>query len=249
MRQLKHIVFFILQPLLLPMLCSCDEGDIIEEFKLQLSDGYAVAIEGQPQGLDSWPEGYNMAVAGFAQGDSFPAIAKQYNSYTTKDGVFTLNSIPENVSTIEVCVLSSINKRMATIKKLIDVDRESGNIEINQAVTFNAADIDCRMFTALQNNIFTRKCAGCHGQGEKPAAGLYLTEGKSYENLYKKLSAKDNTTSRVEPSDAENSMLYKVLSTEAVAGVTSWHYDHSKFCTESELKIIKDWINSGAENQ
>ena len=84
--------------------------------------------------------------------------------------------------------------------------------------------------------IFNRSCTGCHG-GVKKAGGLSLiTKEEAYGKTENGLG--------IVPGNAEDSMVYKLIT----------HEDPSKRMpfektplTEDEIKLIKDWINAGAQ--
>ncbi|MCH2209318.1 MAG: DUF1553 domain-containing protein [Lentisphaerales bacterium] len=84
--------------------------------------------------------------------------------------------------------------------------------------------------------IFNRSCTGCHG-GVKKAGGLSLiTKEEAYGKTENGLG--------IVPGNAEQSMVYKLIT----------HEDPSKRMpfektplTEDEIKLIKDWINAGAQ--
>jgi hypothetical protein len=89
--------------------------------------------------------------------------------------------------------------------------------------------------------IFNRQCTGCHGG----SGGLTLTAGASYNNLVN-INAQSSCPSlkRVLPNDAANSVLYK-----KVSGTTCGsRMPTGSALSTSDITLVRDWINQGANN-
>jgi len=89
--------------------------------------------------------------------------------------------------------------------------------------------------------VFNANCINCHGT----SGGLNLTAGVSYSQLYH-IPASSSCTSlhRVFPNDADNSVLYK-----KVAGITCGsRMPLGGSLSQTEINLIHDWINQGAQN-
>ncbi|MGA3286906.1 MAG: hypothetical protein ABSD46_05750 [Bacteroidota bacterium] len=91
--------------------------------------------------------------------------------------------------------------------------------------------------------IFNSQCAGCHGGG---LGGLTITAGNSYNNLVN-VNAQLNCTSlkRVLPFDAANSALYRRVSGTTTCGE---QMPQGGALSASDITLIRDWINQGANN-
>ena len=89
----------------------------------------------------------------------------------------TLPNIGSEVKTIELCVTNRLRKRVLTYQSL-DAASISGD-----TLYMEAGQVDVHMYAAIQENIFDKTCAQCHGGSTSPAAGLYLTADKSHANL------------------------------------------------------------------
>lgn len=76
-----------------------------------------------------------------------------------------------------------------------------------------------------------------------PAAGLYLTEGKSHKALVDVVADKSEKGLKlVEPGSAEESFLHIILHENILK------YDHTNIITTSgTLTLLDDWINNGAK--
>jgi len=97
-------------------------------------------------------------------------------------------------------------------------------------------------FSSQIQPIFNRQCTNCHGS----SGGLSLTAGASYNNLVN-VNAQSSCPSlkRVLPNDAANSVLYK-----KVSGTTcgSQMPTTGGALSTSDIALIRDWINQGANN-
>lgn len=224
-------------------LSSCDDGDIVEEMNFSVNEGYVVKLNGSLRNLDQWSSSqYQVVVAAFSAQDSYPILAKAVPFQDSLD--FLFDGINPTCESIELCVLNLINKRVVTLAPVFERSEEPDR-KLSDTIAYNMKGVDVGMFSTIQNNILTKRCAYCHGKGETPAAGLYLTEGQSYASLVNVASQKIDSLKRVAPGDAEHSMLYKVL-TEYEEGC-GWHYDHTKFFYGNSMSnLVKEWINAGA---
>jgi hypothetical protein len=90
--------------------------------------------------------------------------------------------------------------------------------------------------------IFNSQCTGCHGG----YGGLTITAGVSYNNLVNIPAQSSSCPSlkRVLPHDAANSVLYK-----KVSGTTCGsRMPTGGALSTSDITLILDWINQGANN-
>ena len=216
-------------------LSACDDGDIIENLSTEHS-GKTVKIAASVSRIENWPSGYSVVIAGF--GDSHYADISK-NIFPETADTLVLKGIGTNVKTVEICVINRLRERVATFYKS-DISADNSD-----EIILEAGAIRADMFNAIQNAIFTPTCAACHGGGKSAAAGLYLSEGNSYDALVNVTSAKATDSSlRVVPGDAGNSFMYKVVT--GTDGVLS--FDHSNMITEEKyVKLIENWITKGIE--
>lgn len=220
------------------LLSSCDEGRIYDDYDLTTRDGAVALLTGEISGVDSWGDGYNVAIAGF--GDEEYAIVSKNIGQPVDGNTYRveLSGISSEVKTVELCIVNRLRRRVATFAS-VNLDATSDTIRLA------VGDKNVSMFNAIQQQVFNTTCANCHGSSNFAAAGLYLTEGKSYDNLVGVKSRKMTDMMRVNPGNADQSVLYSILSSTASA---SWNYDHSvEVVDNTTLTLIKDWINSGAK--
>ena len=243
--KIKHLLLLgcTLAATLLGSLTSCDDGNIREENDFYIDEGYVVRVSGTLKNMDQWGSKYQIVVAAFSAQDSYPLLAKSL-PVTEKKQDFKFEGINPNCESIELCVLNPINKRVATLATIYSRTADP-NHKLADTIYFKADNLDAGMFANIQKNIFSKRCAYCHGMGETPAAGLYLTEGNSYSNLVGVTSKKIDSLKRVDPNNAKGSMLYKVLT--EYSNDCGWHYNHTNFFYGNAMSnLIKEWINNGA---
>ena len=189
---------------------SCDDGKIYDENNQTEREGGTVKLTAQINGIDSWPGGYSVVLAGFTPDNAFAQTAKGISQ--TADG--TINSF-----------------------YTADYTEQADTIRLD------AGKLDAGMFNSIQTEIFNRSCTACHGGSTEPAAGLYLTEGKSYKALVDVVADKSEEGLKlVKPGSAEESFLHVILHENIVK------YDHTNvITTSSTLTLLDDWINNGAK--
>ena len=229
------------------LITACDDGDIVEKIVYQ-QDGIKVAVSAQMTGLNSWPEGYTVTLSGFEQQRNdkeiaeYSEISKQILS-SDGDINISLGGIPQSVNYLEITVINRIRQRTLTLWQHELTPDEKGS---RDTIKINAGAINAGMFNYIQKEYFNNSCANCHGLGEHAAAGLYLSEGKSFAAMVGAKSAKRPEINVVTPSDTANSTLHLILRGN-FPEVKHNHKD--KLATEQDKDIIDMWILSGAKNE
>ena len=224
------------------MLASCDDGRIYPE-TVTLSEGKTVQVFGVLNGLENWPGAYRISVAGFEQADDeYAAVSKVITSSDVVDGKVSieLSGIKDNVTLVRLCVLDRLRKHIVTFKE-VDISKAT------ETVKMDVGTVDISMLNAIQLSYFSTTCANCHGASNRVAAGLYLTEGRSYGALVDVDSKKVEGRKLVEPNNASVSM---VLNQESVEGIGMNHRDLVSEKNEMTiLPLIDSWINNGAKEK
>ncbi len=96
--------------------------------------------------------------------------------------------------------------------------------------------------------IFTRRCAigGCHSVNSARAE-LVLVAGHAYDSLVNKRAYLNSALDRVEPGDAANSWLVRMIEDDDVARL---HYSRMPLggqpLTDNQIATIVNWIENGA---
>ena len=244
-RQLMALSFIICHLSFSAALISCDDGRIYPETVIT-SEGKTVILEGVLDGLDSWTSSYRVSIAGFEDADDeYASVSKVISASDVIDGKVNveLSGIEENVTLVRLCILDRLRKHIVTFSE-VDVSKAT------EVVKMDLGTIDISMFNAIQQAFFNTTCANCHGASNRAAAGLYLTEGKSYEALVDVDSKKVEGKKLVGTNNASNSVLHMVLNQQKVEGISMDHRDLVSEKNEMTiLPLIDSWINNGAKEK
>lgn len=219
--------------------CACDDGLIPEVDVTPQTGGYVAKLSGHITGIKQWSAPYTLVLAGFEDGSDYATVQK---NLTAEDGDISivLSNIPTETKRVELCVTNTLRKHVVTLASINIADAAGDTIRLD------VGQLHASQFATLQQQVFSTTCANCHGGSTHAAAGLYLTEGKSYESLVNCASTKETDRMRVLPGDADNSVLYKALATD-VSADGKWRYDHtSEVVDENICSLIRNWINAGA---
>ena len=240
---MKKYIFASLFVLSLLGLTSCDDGRIYPE-TVKLSEGKTVVLEGVLNGLENWPGAYRVSIAGFENADDeYASVSKVITSSDVTDGKVSieLSGIKDEVKIVRLCVLDRLRKHIVTFK-------ETDISTATETVRMDVGTVDISMLNAIQQSYFNTTCANCHGASNRAAAGLYLTEGRSYNAMVGVASTKVEGRKLVEPNDANNSVLHMVLNQQSVEGISMAHRDLVSEKNElTILPLIDSWINNGAK--
>lgn len=232
---MKFYNYIILASAILGSLSSCDEGRIYNDDTVQTEEGGAAHFSGSVTGADTWSQGYTLALAGFEDGNDYALISKNID-FSASNGKcdVTLSGIPADVTTIELCAIDRLRRRVASF---ISADY---NTQVNLQIS--AEMVDMSMSGAIQTEIFNTTCVQCHGGNGHAAAGLELLAGNSFANLISIPSRKMPGIDRVTPGKSEESELFLILDTDVSA---DWNYDHSvEVVRQEKLDLIRNWIDN-----
>ena len=240
---MKNYIFATLLGLVMLSVTACDDGRIYPE-TAATAEGKTVVLEGVLNGLDNWASNYRVSIAGFEDAsDEYASVSKVITSSDIKDGKVSieLSGLQGDIKLVRLCILDRLRKHIVTFNE-VDVSNAT------ETVRMDVGTVNISMFNAIQQNYFNTTCANCHGASNRAAAGLYLTEGKSYQALVDADSKKVEGKKLVEPNNAANSVLHMVLNQQKVEGVSM---DHRDLVSEKNeltiLPLIDSWINNGAK--
>lgn len=222
------------------LLASCDDGRIYPNDAAGLeSEGRVAKITGTITGQDTWAEGYEVVLAAF-DGESDYALTAKNIPLHGSDIDMTMTSIPNDARTVELCVINRLRQRVATMLAA-DIAATAGTLD---TIRLSAGTVDAGMFAILQDNVFTPRCATCHGGGQTAAAGVRLTAGSTYASTVGVPSRRVEGRNIVEPGNSEESVLNMMLRTDISS---TWGYDHGNAdLSDSWKELITKWIDNGA---
>lgn len=233
---------YALYSLLMLLLVSCDDGRVEEKYS-DVVEGRSVHLTAVVNGEETWPKGYDLALAGFRADDEYAAAVRLLRP--ADDGVVdvTLTALPAEITSLELCIVNTLHQRVVTFAKL-----EGKDINASNHIEFEAGNANVAMFNAVQTEFFDRRCISCHGGSTTAARGLYLTAGQSYAHLVGVESKRMPGQLLVAPGSTKNSVLYQVVTTDVSA---TWGQSHTDMLNpekdERLVNLLFDWINAGAE--
>lgn len=236
---MKKYILFGGYLLLLAYITSCDDGRIYEKTETLSEEGRTLKMSGKINGISKWPDGYNVVVAGFSDESEYAVVTKTIPAVEDDEIQVTMTGVSDKVTTIELCVINKLRKRVISFQSMDDLTA------VDDTILMDVGTVNVGMYHGIQEKVFNTTCAHCHGGGSSAAANLYLTEGKSYEALVNRPSKKVDGMLLVKPDSAQESVLHTLLNTTISS---TWGYDHSKEIVSSPiLTLIDDWINNGAQ--
>ena len=221
---------------LLAVTAPRDDGRLYADRLIIPEEGRVVKLTATLEGLDTWSDGYSIVLAGFEDGSDYTVIAKSVQAADDGTVDITMSGVAEEVTTLEVCAINRIRKRVATYYELDCSTLGDDTIRID------AGRLDVGMFATIQQDIFDRTCTGCHGEGR----WLDLSAGTSYQTLVGQPSTVFEGRTRVLPGSAAESVLYTILTTSESADLGTDHQTQFTL-SEEQFALIGDWIDDGAK--
>lgn len=213
---------------------ACDDGRIYPvDADLSGDNGMRVIMTGTITGAGTaYESGYTLALAAFDDGNEFAVVSK-----TVGDGseAVELVNVSPSVSSIELCVINTLRKRIATLAS-IPVSGSAG-----ERVEFEIGDVDASQFAVINHEIFSTTCIQCHGATGHAAAGLDLRAEEAYGMLVGVASTVEDGMQRVCPGDAAASTLWRAVATDVSS---SWSFHHNNLLTPDRCGFIENWINN-----
>ena len=225
-------------------LTSCDDGRIYEKEIVIPQEGLTLKMTGNISNIASWPNGYSIVVAGFNDDSEYAVVSKIVPNPETDGGEVTveMSGITDEITDLEFCIVDRLRRRVHTFYKV------SVNSAVDNVVTMNIGHQDVGMFGVVQSEVFTPSCIGCHGGSSAggASAGLYLTDGRSYDALVNRPAECNPDMLLVEPGNAAESFLTLILNRSGDTG-----QDHTDILAAKRktilLSLIEDWIDNGAQ--
>ena len=98
---------------LLALAASCDDGRLYADRLILPEEGRVVRLTATLDGLDTWADGYSVVLAGFGEGSDYAVIAKSVQAADDGTVDITMSGVAEEVTTLEVCAINRIRKRIA----------------------------------------------------------------------------------------------------------------------------------------
>lgn len=226
-----------------PTLSGCDDGDI-RPAAGNNAGNRNFTVTARFCETDAWPEEYTLALAAYDHRENAVPLVKTIVSRPESDGtekIIYLANVPAQARWIAVSLLKGSVRQY----DYYAADISGGETDIILTVE----PIHLAGLSHIQKLVFDNNCSRCHGANGTPAAGLNLTEGKSFDNLVNRpASCATGGAIRVLPGDAGKSFLHRMLTdNETEANRTG--LNHTDMLDAADLAaLVASWINHGAEN-
>lgn len=219
------------------MASGCDDGKIYPDDSTIEATGLTLTMKGDISGCGQYEgSSFTVALAAFEEGNEFAVVSKNLSDGS---GDITVTNVDRDISTVEVCIINRLRKRIFTLASQSVAGTTGGDI------IFNAGDVDVSPFAAISNGIFATTCLQCHGATGTAAAGLDLSPGKAYSDMVNVPSSVADGEMIVSPGNASASTLWQIVATDIS---DSWRFDHSNLLTSDQSSFIEFWINNGAHD-
>ena len=219
---------------------SCDEGRIEEKEIVIPESGFTLKLTGTISGLSTWSSTYELALAGLTSDGSVSLYRIIEND---GDVSIDLSGITESIAEVQLCIMERASRKSVIAYQ--EIEQDNFNAEDN-IIKMDVGTLDVSMYNSIQKYIFDDKCISCHGSQGGAPRGLFLTSGKSYENLVNKASKSNPDYLLVKPNNANGSYLPLILSENGHLG-----HDHADILDARKssdlVAVIKNWINNGAK--
>ena len=105
---MKNYILFL--SLFMFVFASCDDGRLYQDRLIVPEEGRVVKLHVNMSGVDTWPDGYTVVLAGFNDDKEYSLIAKSIPNNGDVDMVMA--GIGEDVTSIELCVTNRIRERV-----------------------------------------------------------------------------------------------------------------------------------------
>lgn len=236
---ISPLCMFIVSFGLIASLSSCDEGKIYPE-EISHYKTYA-NLTVDLKGEKAFPQKELLVLAGFGDDETTPITTAVIPEPTSAHNIVKARlGLKGDEKYISICIVTKGTTR-SVVYEFYRYDLASvPDEEISLPIT----ELDLSPFDRVQNQIFNKNCIACHGGSTGAAGKLYLTEGKSYENLVNRVAplSKEGKVF-VKPGEPDDSFILDVLSSDIVA------YNHSDiFASMPEyLLLMRSWIEEGAK--
>ena len=183
-------------------------------------------------GDGSFGEGNDVPVSGISTSASDDTVIVDFNGISVNDDIYQLTIVDAELSDSNGVILDG------------DKDGEIGG-EFTTTFNIITPPNPNATFSAIQSNVFTPICSGCHG-GAAPRAGLSLEAGVAYNNIVNANSTQ-SALLRIEPNNPDDSYLIRKIQGEPdIAGERMPL--GGPFLPQSTIDDIRQWVSEGALN-
>ena len=163
---MKKYILFGGYLLLLAYITSCDDGRIYEKTETLSEEGRTLKMSGKINGISKWPDGYSVVVAGFSDESEYAVVTKTIPAVEDDEIQVTMTGVSDKVTTIELCVINKLRKRVISFQSMDDLTA------VDDTILMDVGTVNVGMYHGIQEKVFNTTCAHCHGGSSSAAANL-----------------------------------------------------------------------------
>ena len=156
---MKKYILFGGYLLLLAYITSCDDGRIYEKTETLSEEGRTLKMSGKINGISKWPDGYSVVVAGFSDESEYAVVTKTIPAVEDDEIQVTMTGVSDKVTTIELCVINKLRKRVISFQSMDDLTA------VDDTILMDVGTVNVGMYHGIQEKVFNTTCAHCHGGG------------------------------------------------------------------------------------
>ena len=216
---------------------ACDSGDIYPE--TNTVEKRVVEADFKISDIGAFPrsENYQLVFASFKDDVQYPLNYKLLPVPEQESAVLPVKliNIPDDADYV---ALSLLNKSRRIVHHFF---KHSVADLGDQVLSLPEENIKMISYNRLQQQLFNLKCVACHGGANFTAAGLNLTESRSYGKLVNVSSTVEDSKLRVHPGMPSKSFLLEILMDRDAAGT-----DHTEMVDSDDVNLVKLWIEAGS---
>lgn len=222
------------------LLTGCDEGKIYPEETT--THTMFARLDVTLKGKEAWPQKDLIVLAAFSDDNSLPVATTVIPEPTASSNTA---SVSLGLTGSEKMLAVSIVTKGTTRQVLYNFYTYPIT-EFSEEITLPVKEIDLASFDRVQKLIFDANCVACHGGSTTAAAGLYLTEGKSYDAIVERAASLSGEGKMIVcPEKPDESFIMDILQSDIV------RYNHSDIfaSTPEFITLMKTWITEGAPRE
>ena len=91
--------------LLLAYITSCDDGRIYEKTETLSEEGRTLRMSGRISGINKWPDGYSVVVAGFSDESEYAVVTKTIPAVENDEIQVTMTGVSDKVTLLSYALL------------------------------------------------------------------------------------------------------------------------------------------------
>ncbi len=222
------------------LLTGCDEGKVYPE-GTTVHTMFA-RLDVTLKGKEAWPQKDLIVLAAFGDDTSLPLSTTVIPEPTAASNTASVSlGLTGSEKTLAVSIVTK-----GTTRQVLYNFYTYPISEFSEEITLPIKEIDLASFDRIQTQIFDANCVACHGGSTTAAAGLYLTEGKSYEAIVGRAASLSGEGKMIVcPEKLDDSFIMDILQSDIL------RYNHSDIfaSTPEFITLMKTWITEGASRE